>query len=204
MNISATSKRSFLTLLTAYFASNALLSVLDLLLVLEWLPAFDISIADGVERSLTSYVFSVLGITLALLILIPLFRRKEYSLSVTSKVGLLLMILHSFSPILLEVLYHIFNISTIAFSLTSSGFYVMNIVGLFMFINGSPVEKKLRRFVKWTPFIPVIISFIITTLAGSLNNPLLVTKQIYFFYTAAYLAIVLIVNRMARQELESL
>ena len=73
-----------------------------------------------------------------------------------------------------------------------------------MFINGSPVEKKLRRFVKWTPFIPVIISFIITTLAGSLNNPLLVTKHIYFFYTAAYLAIVLIVNRMARQELESL
>jgi hypothetical protein len=73
-----------------------------------------------------------------------------------------------------------------------------------MFINGSPVEKKLRRFVKWTPFIPVIISLISVILAGALNNVLQVIDPLYFFHTAATLAIVLVVNKLARQEVESI
>lgn len=204
MNISATSKRSFLTLLTAFFAASALFSVLDLLLALGWLPAFDINVSGDIERSVTSYVFVVARIVLAFVILIPMMTRKEYGLGVKPKVGLALMILRLFSTPLLSVLYIAADIKTVIYSLISSGFFVIYVVGLFMFINGSPVEKKLRRFVKWTPFIPVIISLISIILAGALNNVLQVIDPLYFFHTAASLAIVLVVNKLARQEVESI
>lgn len=204
MNISVTSKRSFLTLLTAFFAASALFTVLDLLLALEWLPAFDINVSGDIERSVTSYVFEVARIVLSFVILIPMMTRKEYGLGVKSKVGLALMILRSFSTPLLDVLYLTLDIKTVIYSLVSTGFFVIYVVGLFMFINGSPVEKKLRRFVKWTPFIPVIISLISVILAGALNNVLQVIDPLYFFHTAATLAIVLVVNKLARQEVESI
>jgi hypothetical protein len=204
MNISATSKRSFLTLLTAFFAAGALFTVLDLLLALGWLPAFDVNVSGDIERSVTSYVFEVARIVLAFVILIPMMTRKEYGLGVKSKVGLALMILRSFSTPLLDVLYLTLDIKTVIYSLVSTGFFVIYVVGLFMFINGSPVEKKLRRFVKWTPFIPVIISLISVILAGALNNVLQVIDPLYFFHTAATLAIVLVVNKLARQEVESI
>lgn len=203
MNTSATSKRSFLTLLVAFFGVSALFSVLDLLLGLEWLPAYDINVSGEIQRSLTSYVFNVARIVLTLLILIPMMTRKEYGLGVKSKVGLVLMIMRSFSTLLMDAIDFSFDINTITYSLISSSFFVIYVVGIFMFINGSPVEKKLRRFVKWTPFIPVIISLISMILAGALNDVLQVIEPLCFFHTAAALAIVLVVNKMVRKELES-
>ena len=125
MNISATSKRSFLTLLTAFFAASAFFSVLDLLLALGWLPAFDANVSGDIERSITSYVFNVARIVLTLLILIPMMTRKEYGLGVKSKVGLALMILRSFSTPLLDVLYIAADIKTVIYSLVSTGFFVI-------------------------------------------------------------------------------
>ena len=166
--------------------------------------AFDVNVSGDIERSVTSYVFEVARIVLSFVILIPMMTRKEYGLGVKPKVGLALMILRSFSTPLLDVLYIAADIKTVIYSLVSTGFFVLYVVGLFMFINGSPVEKKLRRFVKWTPFIPVIISLISVILAGALNNVLQVIDPLYFFHTAATLAIVLVVNKLARQEVESI
>ena len=70
------------------------------------------------------------------------------------------MIIRSFSTLLMDVIDLTFDISTVTYSLITTGFLVIYVVGLFMFINASLVEKKLRGFVKWTPFIPVIISLI--------------------------------------------
>ncbi len=125
------------------------------------------------------------------------------ALGVKSKVGLVLMIIRSFSTLLMDVIDLTFDINTVTYSLITSGFFVIYVVGLFIFINGSPVEKKLRGFVKWTPFIPVIISLISIILAGAVNDVLLVIEPLCFFHTAAALAIVLVVNKMTRKELES-
>ena len=105
MSISTLSKRSFLTLLTAYFASSALFSVLELLLVVGWIPSFDITIVNDIQRSLTSYVLSAMSIVLTLFILGYMISRKEYGLKVKCKVGLVLMMLNAFNGILIDVIY---------------------------------------------------------------------------------------------------
>lgn len=91
---------------------------------------------------------------------IMLFRIKEYNTDKRYRVGLLLMMLKPIS----SALIHLLKITSP--EILSGGFEyvvlsvnVVAIVGLFLFINASPVSRKVNVFVKCTPFIPSVIPF---------------------------------------------
>ena len=202
MNISSTAKRNFLTLLTAIFAVDALFSVFSLLQYLEWIPAFDVVTSSGSERSVTAVVLKALNIALELFILGKLLTFKDFGLTVKSKVGLVLLMIHSVCGLFVYFLDLFVGAPSWVFSLITAGPFVLSIIGIFMFINGAPVEKKLRRFVKWTPFLSLIASCIMAIpyllAKGSISTS--VAEQLV--YTSLCIAIYLIVNRMARREIE--
>ena len=202
MNISSTAKRNFLTLLTAIFAVDALFSVFSLLQYLEWIPAFDVVSSSGAERSVTAVVLQVLNIALELFIFGKLLTIKDFGLTIKSKIGLVLLMLHSICGLFVYFLDLFAGTPSWVFSLITACPFVLSIIGIFMFINGAPVEKKLRKFVKWTPFLSLIASCILAIpyLFGKSSMTTSVAEQLV--YTSLCIAIYLIVNRMSRREIE--
>ena len=95
---------------------------------------------------------------LFLFVPIMFFRIKEYNTDKRYKVGLLLMMLKPISSALIHILKRISP--EILSGGLEYGLLLINIiaiVGLFLFINASPVDRKVNVFVKCTPFIPSVL-----------------------------------------------
>jgi hypothetical protein len=89
---------------------------------------------------------------------IMFFRIKEYNTDKRYKIGLLLMMLKPISSALIHILKRI--LPEILSGGLEYGVLLINIiaiVGLFLFINASPVDRKVNVFVKCTPFIPSVL-----------------------------------------------
>lgn len=203
MNITDTAKRNFLTLLTAYFAASALFSVLGLLLINNLLPAFNITI-NGHERSVTSYLFQGCYTISCMMIFVRLMSIKNYGLTAKSRIGLCLMAVSLFQNGLSDILFLNTDYSNVYssfyISLMEVAFLVIEIIGLFMFINGSPAEKKLKRFVKWTPFINIIATFVLSIAIVIVNKPRIMSSPEYhMIFTSISLIVFLTVYHMAQQ-----
>jgi hypothetical protein len=95
---------------------------------------------------------------LFLFVPIMFFRIKEYNTDKRYKVGLLLMMLKPISSALIHILKR--TSPEILSGGLEYGVLLINIiaiVGLFLFINASPVDRKVNVFVKCTPFIPSVL-----------------------------------------------
>jgi hypothetical protein len=95
---------------------------------------------------------------LFLFVPIMFFRIKEYNTDKRYKVGLLLMMLNPISSALIHILKR--TSPEILSGGLEYGVLLINIiaiVGLFLFINASPVDRKVNVFVKCTPFIPSVL-----------------------------------------------
>jgi len=95
---------------------------------------------------------------LFLFVPIMFFRIKEYNTDKRYKVGLLLMMLKPISSALIHIL--IKTSPEILSGGLEYGVLLINIIaimGLFLFINASPVDRKVNVFVKCTPFIPSVL-----------------------------------------------
>jgi hypothetical protein len=95
---------------------------------------------------------------LFLFVPIMFFRIKEYNTDKRYKIGLLLMMLKPISSALIHILKRI--LPEILSGGLEYGLLLINIiaiVGLFLFINASPVDRKVNVFVKCTPFIPSVL-----------------------------------------------
>ena len=205
MDISATAKRDFLTLLVAHFAVIALFTVLSFFRELSILPQFNITI-NGLERSITTFAVSVIQIALSLLIFIRMMTRKDFGLSSKSKAGLVLMMVCLFLyPVYDAIVILTSGVDIVKwFPICSLVYVILSIISIFMFINGAPVEKKLRRFVKWTPFIPIIFTVPAAILSEIFQNHAFVDFVCGKPYnTAMNFLILLWVFRLARKEYES-
>lgn len=160
-------KEQFLTLIVSYFALNVIFGFLFLLKKKNYLPSLDVNY-NGTEVSVITYLLHVINLLLALSILIRLY--KGYGLKGKSIAGLILLMIGEFSFVANAVIIFCES-SSPAFSLLLSfvmaAFFVIKAVGIIMFISGSPVDARLKTFVKWTPFIPLIVSVIITVLTTS-------------------------------------
>lgn len=154
------SHNRFLILLTSIFAVSAFTDLLSFLGLPKWIPRFEITL-NGHERFLTDYMINMIHIVLTLIIYILLLKGNQYDLKRYAKAGLVLMITVLFRQVIIEPLFLFSDMEPQAkgtmLSLVSLGFSILYICGIFMFINGSPVDKRLRRFIKWTPFIPILI-----------------------------------------------
>ena len=205
MNISVTAKRDFLTLLVAFFAVEALFSVLYVFRHFGIIPPFDITI-NGLNRSVTAFVFNGASIILKLLIFSRFMRVKEFGLTSKSRVGLVLrMICLCWYPVANAIVLIIgkFDVyASFGVSFSQAICWGISVVGLFMFINGAHVEKQLRKFVKWTPFIPLIalIPSMVLSIIFDSNQHLLVEP---FISASTSLVIFLFVYKLAKKELES-
>lgn len=193
-----TGLRNFLTLLTAYFAISAFFSVINLTLICDWLPSWNITI-NGYERSMTSYIIRSLSTAAFLVIFIKLLKGKEYGLTSRSKAGIVLMTICLFNILATESI--ILNSDQDQISkryfitgMIDAAVFIINTTGLFMFVNGSPAERKLKRFVKWTPFISLTISVIISMIPMAYSSP-----ASSITYTSVDLIYFLVVYRMARK-----
>jgi hypothetical protein len=95
---------------------------------------------------------------LFLFVPIMFFGIKEYNTDKRYKIGLLLMMLKPISSALIHILKRI--LPEILSGGLEYGLLLINIiaiVGLFLFINASPVDRKVNVFVKCTPFIPSVL-----------------------------------------------
>lgn len=206
METTATARRNFLTLLTAYFATMATVSVLGYLLTCGWLPLFDITI-NGNERYLTSYVLQAMNTVLCLGIFIRMLSCRHYGLTAKSRTGLSLMTLNLFSKGISDCLYLNTDPGSTLYLYSAFipfGMLIIYIVGIIMFINGSPADRKMKRFIKWTPFIGLIITFVISSAGAFLDKPQLFSSPGYtLIFTSVDLLIFMNVYRLARRSVET-
>ena len=203
MKVDVIPKRNFLTLLVAYFAVQALFSVLGLLVNCNWLPSFDITI-NGYERSLTIYVLTALSTILYIAIFVRMISQKSYGLTSRSKVGLVFMSIQLFGSGIPDIL--LLNLSSDASSASSftmvvaaisGGLYILYIIGIFMFIGGSPASRKLKIFVKCIPFFWMLFNYGIGVMGIAL------TDGCNLMRVCIELVIFMIVYRMARNSLHA-
>lgn len=183
----------FLILLVSYFAVLAAFSVFRHLLASGWLPSFDITI-NGHVRSLSTYVLTLMDYVLQVCIFVNLLRDKELGLNVASKVGVVLLMFSLLSRPVTECLYLCISHDSLLFTIIPAAFSLLYIAGMLMFINGSPADRKLKRLVRWTPFLPLIIMS-----ASSMISPKSAFgPETNLVYVAVDLAIFLAVYRLAK------
>lgn len=73
-------------------------------------------------------------------------------------------------------------------------------IGLIMFIGGCDIGRMLRRFIKWTPVILMLVSYIPAACKiFKYENGFLLNNIIY---TTAQILICLIIYRMSRKEMQ--
>lgn len=139
-----------------------------------------------------------------MMIFVRLMSIKNYGLTAKSRIGLCLMAVSLFQNGLSDILFLNTDYSNVYssfyISLMEVAFLVIEITGLFMFINGSPAEKKLKRFVKWTPFINIIATFVLSIAIEIVNKPYIMSSPGYYMiFTSISLIVFLTVYHMAQQ-----
>lgn len=88
---------------------------------------------------------------------------RKLAINRKGRIGVIILCIYLFLHVSNQVCFQIFR-ETYREHYMFIGFYscfrtVIYIIGLFMFINGCDINARLRRFIKWTPFIGLIISF---------------------------------------------
>lgn len=181
------------------FLITAFFSALGILVFQKILPQFMIEIGQ-IERSLTSYFLQGISFALTMAIYLRLLTHKAFSLKTRSKIGLWLLVACLLSPLVTEPLYAYGNKDNFMyFSMIEAAEFLIYMIGLIMFIGGCDIDRKLRRFIKWTPVILMLISYIPAACKiFKYENGFLLNNIIY---TTAQILICLIIYRMSRKEM---
>lgn len=168
------SKKQFLILLTCNFGLDVVWALISILTSTNIVPMCEFTV-QGKTFYATSLVLNLIELILRLIILIKIYKGVDYDLTKRSKVGLLILMVCSFSFIVSIVNNLCVGAdnaqSAIIMTSIHASFYILGIIGLFMFINGSPVEKSLKTFVKCTPFISITLSTTLAFIPRALISP---------------------------------
>lgn len=192
-------KKELLVLVNAMFLITAFFSALGILVFQKILPQFMIEIGQ-IERSLTSYFLQGISFALTMAIYLRLLTHKAFCLKTRSKIGLWLLVACLLSPLVTEPLYAYGNKDDFMyFSMIEAAEFLIYMIGLIMFIGGCDIDRKLRRFIKWTPVILMLVSYIPAACKiFKYENGFLLNNIIY---TTAQILICLIIYRMSRKEM---
>lgn len=193
-------RKELLVLVNAMFLITAFFSALGILVFQKILPQFMIEIGQ-IERSLTSYFLQGISFALTMAIYLRLLTHKAFCLKTRSKVGLWLLAACLLSPLVTEPLYAYGNKDNFMyFSMIEAAEFLIYMIGLIMFIGGCDIDRKLRRFIKWTPVILMLVSYIPAACKiFKYENGFLLNNIIY---TTAQILICLIIYRMSRKEMQ--
>ena len=190
-----TPKKQFMALLLCYFGLDVLWGLISMLSVSGVIPLCNV-IVLGRDLSVTSCVLNILEMILKLMVLLKMYKIVQRK----ARTGLGLLMAVTFFLLRPEVPQH-----SMILSLISASFFVLNVVGLFMFIGGSPVEKKVKVFLMCTPFITLIfstaISFFISQIPDLWSIPF-TWQLIYMVLFTIYFVVLYLMLRepMAAQE----
>ena len=192
-------RKELLVLVNAMFLITAFFSALGILVFQKILPQFMIEIGQ-IERSLTSYFLQGISFALTMAIYLRLLTHKAFCLKTRSKIGLWLLVGCLLSPLVTEPLYAYGNKDNFMyFSMIEAAEFLIYMIGLIMFIGGCDIDRKLRRFIKWTPVILMLVSYIPAACKiFKYENGFLLNNIIY---TTAQILICLIIYRMSRKEM---
>ena len=190
-------KRDFLTWLVLFFAIGAGISVIQLILKCGWLPDLSGSTTFAVDLS---FLISVLYY----IVLGALLRPGRYGLTRMSRFGIILMISQKLmNQITVSILAH-YPEAHLQLSLLHAAFTVIYIVGIIMFIHGSPADRNLKKFVKWTPFINMIATIFLSSASVIADKTQIMSSPGYhIIFTTINLAVFLTVYHMARRSILS-
>lgn len=193
-------RKELLVLVNAMFLITAFFSALGILVFQKILPQFMIEIGQ-IERSLTSYFLQGISFALTMAIYLRLLTHKAFCLKTRSKIGLWLLVACLLSPLVTEPLYAYGNKDNFMyFSMIEAAEFLIYMIGLIMFIGGCDIDRKLRRFIKWTPVILMLVSYIPAACKiFKYENGFLLNNIIY---TTAQILICLIIYRMSRKEMQ--
>ena len=188
METTDTSKRKFLVLLTAMFAAPIIISALSML-VIKCMPPFMVNIGNH-EQSLTRHILlHAIPTFIYIFIYAKLWSVEGFAHNRKYKAGLILLMITKLYSTIPHTLSLLEAVSPTALSLIHACAAVVGIVGLFMFINNSCASRRLRIFIKWSPFICL------------LANIFPLPTQLYTFaYTGINIIVFLIVYRMVCKE----
>lgn len=197
--IQTQARKELLVLVNAMFLITAIFSALGILVFQKILPQFMIEIGQ-IERSLTSYFLQGISFALTMAIYLRLLTHKAFCLKTRSKIGLWLLVACLLSPLVTEPLYAYGNKDNFMyFSMIEAAEFLIYMIGLIMFIGGCDIDRKLRRFIKWTPVILMLVSYIPAACKiFKYENGFLLNNIIY---TTAQILICLIIYRMSRKEM---
>lgn len=192
-------RKELLVLVNAMFLITAFFSALGILVFQKILPQFMIEIGQ-IERSLTSYFLQGISFALTMAIYLRLLTHKAFCLKTRSKIGLWLLVACLLSPLVTEPLCAYGNKDNFMyFSMIEAAEFLIYMIGLIMFIGGCDIDRKLRRFIKWTPVILMLVSYIPAACKiFKYENGFLLNNIIY---TTAQILICLIIYRMSRKEM---
>ena len=192
-------RKELLVLVNAMFLITAFFSALGILVFQKILPQFMIEIGQ-IERSLTSYFLQGISFALTMAIYLRLLTHKAFCLKTRSKIGLWLLVACLLSPLVTEPLYAYGDKDNFMyFSMIEAAESLIYMIGLIMFIGGCDIDRKLRRFIKWTPVILMLVSYIPAACKiFKYENGFLLNNIIY---TTAQILICLIIYRMSRKEM---
>ena len=198
--IQTQARKELLVLVNAMFLITAFFSAVGILVFQKILPQFMIEIGQ-IERSLTSYFLQGISFALTMAIYLRLLTHKAFCLKTRSKIGLWLLVACLLSPLVTEPLYAYGNKDNFMyFSMIEAAEFLIYMIGLIMFIGGCDIDRKLRRFIKWTPVILTLISYIPAACKiFKYENGFLLNNIIY---TTAQILICLIIYRMSRKEMQ--
>lgn len=199
-----TPKKQFMALLLCYFGLDVLWGLISVLSVSGIIPLCNV-IVLGRDLSVTSCVLNILEMILKLMVLLKMYKTVPRK----ARTGLGLLMAGTFSPVVSTVTFFLLRPEvpqhSMILSLISASFFVLNVVGLFMFIGGSPVEKKVKVFLMCTPFITLIfstaISFFISQIPDLWSIPF-TWQLIYMVLFTIYFVVLYLMLRepMAAQE----
>lgn len=197
--IQTQARKELLVLVNAMFLITAFFSAVGILVFQKILPQFMIEIGQ-IERSLTSYFLQGISFALTMAIYLRLLTHKAFCLKTRSKIGLWLLVACLLSPLVTEPLYAYGDKDNFMyFSMIEAAEFLIYMIGLIMFIGGCDIDRKLRRFIKWTPVILMLVSYIPAACKiFKYENGFLLNNIIY---TTAQILICLIIYRMSRKEM---
>lgn len=194
MDIQPHAKRNFLTLLVAYFAIGTVFHVIFLLEKCAWIP----------KTTLSDFLVSISSIILYIIVLLRLLVRKEYGLTKGSRFGIILLMIQQCQGFTAGAIFEHYPEAYLQLSLLHAAFTVIYIVGIIMFIHGSPADRNLKKFVKWTPFINMIATIFLSSASVIADKTQIMSSPGYhIIFTTINLAVFLTVYHMARRSILS-
>lgn len=108
-------------------------------------------------NTVVNNILSLCGKSLTLLVYLKLVTSRNTEINKKGRIGLSLLVLQTLLCMIENIVLNIVTIQPITISLFAILLFVIDIIGLFTFVNGCNITAKLRRFIKWTPFIPSFI-----------------------------------------------